>query len=402
MKHLQPQHQMAILRRLKALVDQAENREQQNGLNARTREEELGLKAFKDAWTNRKMTEKFLKEPWCQEQLWDDLFHYKKAETGSKKFSYFITTDGYDACIVLDRVKAANANAETIGATATTATTKRQKLTPPKMDHYIGIDPGKTYIMNSFDGERFHKMSAAEYYKRIQSTHQRTWNENLRRREQDYGQRISNLPSLKTTKLEDFKAAAKVHLRHSRPLFKTAMEKPFRKWRFKVDRFRRKTLSKLCKDTIGDLKGQVCVGIGDWSQPQGFKGLRTVPLKRMTKEFRRQASKVVPVNERNTSQVCSACESPVKMYHVEFRGVSPSKYKRKRREREGGEPFPVPDKAKLTESHQVVRCSNNECAKCWQRDINACRNIQKLLRLEETGQERPEVFTMKLRKRTVT
>jgi transposase len=104
---------------------------------------------------------------------------------------------------------------------------------------------------------------------------------------------------------------------------------------------------------------------------------------------------VVLVREFNTSAVCSACEHPVKMFKVKHRGFAIRKFKREKLEKTG-EPVPVPDKAKLTETHQVVRCSNNACSKCWQRDINAARNIQKLLRLEQTGQPRPDVLSMQL------
>ena len=33
----------------------------------------------------------------------------------------------------------------------------------------------------------------------------------------------------------------------------------------------------------------------------------------------------------------------------------------------------------LSKCHQVVRCTNNECSMCWQRDKNASRNIYKKL-----------------------
>jgi hypothetical protein len=328
-------------------------------------------------------THKSLGNKWCLKQAWITLFDFPKYETGPKRFSYYLTTNGYEACLVMDRNQPV----------------PRTPIAPmpQEFDHYVGIDPGKNFISNSFDGERFHRVSAGEYYRRSQFHNHTKWIENQRRNHPEYAGKIQNIPTLKTSSVQVLKEAIRSRMAQSRWLFQFAADKPFRKWRFKRDRFKRKTLTKLCKDTVAHLEGTVCVGIGDWSQPQGFKGKRSVPLKGMFKEFHNHADKVVLVREFNTSCVCSACEAPVKMYNVKYHAISVSKRKRKKLE-QAGEPVPVPDAERLTKSHQVVRCSNNECSKCWQRDINAARNIQKLLRLDVTGQERPEVFSRQLPK----
>jgi len=57
-----------------------------------------------------------------------------------------------------------------------------------------------------------------------------------------------------------------------------------------------------------------------------------------------------------------------------------------------GVKFPKQDKegvVKLSRSHQVVRCSSNECAMCWQRDRNSSINHLKLLMCMLRNEERP-------------
>jgi hypothetical protein len=254
--------------------------------------------------------------------------------------------------------------------------------------------------MNSFDGNQLKKMSTGQYYFEGKVVQRRKWDENVKKSNEDeYGSKVGNLSSLKTARLDGLRAAIKSRLEHSRALLSFCSSKAFRKWRFKVDRFQRKSLAKACKGIVQGLEGKVCVGIGDWSQPEGFKGLPTAPLKRLFNEFKHHVDKVVYVQERNTSKVCSKCESET-VDHVHFRGVAMKRFKVKKLIRSGEEVPPPSSKDKLSESHQVVRCCSNECAMCWQRDVNACRNIHKLLWLKETGLERPEIFTKQLSKQT--
>ena len=70
--------------------------------------------------------------------------------------------------------------------------------------------------------------------------------------------------------------------------------------------------------------------------------------------------KVVSVNEYRTSKECSMCHSVVK---------------------------------NVSKIHQIVRCTNNECSMCWQRDINASRNIIQKLYSENLGLNPPRVVS---------
>jgi hypothetical protein len=257
----------------------------------RTREQQNGLDRLDNALRNGRMTMLFFEDVWCMEQLWDCVFDFKPMETKSKRFGYYITTNGYEVCIVFNRVKSSGANlprvvTPTLYPTGATADNTAESI---GYDHYVGIDPGKTFVMNSFDGNDFHKMSSREYYRRIKNTEHQKWNANLRKRNQEYADLIKDMPSLKTTNIDEFKVAVGIHLERAPRLFPLAQSLPFRKWRFKIDCFRRKTLDKLCNDTIGHLEGTVCVGIGDWSQPKGFKGLPSVPVKLMVKAFKQHA-----------------------------------------------------------------------------------------------------------------
>ena len=91
-------------------------------------------------------------------------------------------------------------------------------------------------------------------------------------------------------------------------------------------------------------------------------------MKKIQKEMHRHA-KVIKVDEYGTSRGCSRCGG-------KCMGVK----------------FPKQDKegvVKLSRSHQVVRCSSNECAMCWQRDRNSSINHLKLLMCMLRNEERP-------------
>ena len=68
-----------------------------------------------------------------------------------------------------------------------------------------------------------------------------------------------------------------------------------------------------------------------------------------------------------SSKNCSVCHGPVENARFKCQGS-----------------------LQMTRCHQVVRCKS--CSIFWQRDVNAARNIQHLLVLQEGGQARPEQF----------
>ena len=48
---------------------------------------------------------------------------------------------------------------------------------------------------------------------------------------------------------------------------------------------------------------------------------------------------------------------------------------------------------RLSQIYSVIRCNLNECTlRCMDRDVNASKNILHLLRLQTSGEKRPECF----------
>ena len=118
-----------------------------------------------------------------------------------------------------------------------------------------------------------------------------------------------------------------------------------------------------------DLTKKTCIGIGDWSRQDGIiKRHPTAPVKKIQKELHRHA-KVVSLDEYGTSRGCSCC------------GGKCIKIKLPKQNKGGV--------VELSHSHQVVRCSSNECAMCWQRDMNSSINHLKLLMCLLRNEERP-------------
>ena len=95
-----------------------------------------------------------------------------------------------------------------------------------------------------------------------------------------------------------------------------------------------------------------------------------VPVKRFRKAMGVHAT-VQMLDEYRTSKCCSCCGSICRK----------QKLRRVNRIDNGFE---------FVACHQVVRCSSNECATCWQRDENSSNNHLKLLLCYIRGEERPE------------
>ena len=78
------------------------------------------------------------------------------------------------------------------------------------------------------------------------------------------------------------------------------------------------------------------------------------------------------IDEYKTSQMCSKCETsrvslPLKLRKRDSHGA----YGDKRR------------------CHTIVRCTNNDCAICWNRDVNASNNMLSILMAQLVGDPRP-------------
>jgi transposase len=129
----------------------------------------------------------------------------------------------------------------------------------------------------------------------------------------------------------------------------------------------------LCKRLVPEGK-KTLIGFGDWSQQDGVSHKKPkAPVKKFRKELRHHAT-VVRIDEYRTSKTCSGCEHEENVFHVKH---WQTKWDWKIEAKRYG----------LFPSHEVVRCKN--CAKCWQRDVNASRNMYRLLNCLIEGEERP-------------
>jgi hypothetical protein len=113
------------------------------------------------------------------------------------------------------------------------------------------------------------------------------------------------------------------------------------------------------------------VGWGDWSQQPGvIRGHPSVPIKRMRNELNKHCD-VIDINEYLTTKMCSKCEKG----------------------RCEGVWFPKENDegvVQLSLSHQLIRCTNNECKMLWQRDKNSATNHLTLLMCGlRVGENRP-------------
>lgn len=214
---------------------------------------------------------------------------------------------------------------------------------------------------------RFVLYVTAEYRHMAQMRKQLRWNENIKSCNTHYATLIREMPTFATTDVLTYQQNLQYVLLHCDYLMRFSATKGFRKWRFKTYVHSKKALSSLCKRLTNGKK--TCIGIGDWSRQDGIiKRHPTAPVKKIQKELRNHAT-VLSLDEYGTSRGCSLC------------GEKCLKIKLPKIKRDGS--------IELSRSHQVVRCSSNECAMCWQRDINSSINHLKLLMCMLRQEERP-------------
>ena len=135
-----------------------------------------------------------------------------------------------------------------------------------------------------------------------------------------------------------------------------------------------KTLSKFVTKITNNKK--TFIGIGDWSQADAgvLKGHEPVPVKKLKQKLRqRQDVTLKEFDEYGTSKTCSCCGAccvPVKSIKKDNKtGIT-----------------------RLVPGHGVVRCTNNECAKSWNRDKNSGCNHLLLAKCDLHGISRPSAM----------
>ena len=298
--------------------------------------------------------------------LWHLVFAVGRLETRNRTFGYRVSTNGYGASVSLKRTKR-------------TESTKRPKaeVDYSEFTSFIGLDPGRTYVASTFDGEvskdgksKCIQVSTKEIHQESRVTDVKKWNLRLRKQFPGYQSMLVTLPSLKTASLAAYKDRVKQTLEHALSLFEFSRVHGFRRQRFKVARYTKKALANAAKKILnGKDPKTTIVGFGDWSQQNGLKGLEPAPVKKLRKELKKQGAKVTIVNEHRTSKSCSEC-CKGDCENASF----------------------VNRKGKDIKCHQVVRCLNNECSTYWQRDVNGSRNIRSVLMALVNNQERPSAL----------
>jgi len=307
--------------------------------------------------------------------LWRVLFNVSKFETQNREFGNEISTDGVGASVLLRKPKnnhAAPVNNDEVDP----------EFDPPpesydRFERYLGIDPGRTFLVTGFDntmqaekGNCF-RISTAEWRHRAKITENMNWQKKFRERNNDYAQANARLPTLKTVNYHNLMNNIRATLAELKTLRQFSRVKGFRSHRFKSAVFRKKALHQLVKKLIGNTdKDKLLVGFGDWSQQKGLKGSEPAPVRTFRRELRKHVT-VIRIDEFRTSKTCSECHHRVKK-------IKHHHHKNQRQE--------------SLECHEVVRCSNSECNKYWQRDVNASRNMYTLLCAQRDGLGRPAVF----------
>ncbi len=333
--------------------------------------------------------DKFMEQ---KDKIWRSLFNINAVETINRKFHYEISTDGYGVSILLSKPKPIKdiedengkikcdcgclVYKKSINSHKKTKEHKKNikvdiisKEVIENTERFIGIDPGVSYLYTGYDNkENYHICSTKNYRIKSMITNASKWRK--RQIKDSYIEEIQK--TIKTTKVSS-KEVYLTTLKEIQEHYDTLVEfynkkKSFAKWKFTTFRFSRKTLYNLCKDLCytKEKDKNTIIGLGDWSQQQGIiKSHPTAPVKRFKDELRKiKNCYVIDINEYRTSKECSLCHNDVKnLNHYIMK--------------EDKEKNTI--EVKLSKCHQVVRCTNNECSMCWQRDKNASRNIYKKL-----------------------
>lgn len=346
--------------------------------------------------------------------LWQLIFNVKKYETVNRKFANEIKTDGYTVSLTFQKPKSEDElrhkeeyERENPGNKWNSYAKKMcedldVEFDPMPLDCSVfdrigGLDPGVTNLVEVCFGDENHpsnhvRISGREYRKMCKMNERRVWNKRLRKRDKKYAETIENLPCLKTANLDTLSKGIRHVLRKRDFLFECNMKYAFRKWRFKTYMEQQKALVRLAR-RLAPKGTKTLIGFGNWSQHDGVvKGHPKTPTKKFKRELRKVAT-VVEIDEYLTSQVCSECWGEEKTRNVEYYVDRKVWYARKKKK-------VIKEGMKWVECHQVIRCCNNDCMKCWQRDRNAARNIFKLLHCKIQNEERPLIFQRGKKKAT--
>lgn len=281
-------------------------------------------------------------------------------------FDKSFTTDGVTVCV---HVKTEHS----------TRSEKRQQQARVNFDSYIGMDPGQRVFVaavKEMKGRRGHmnyKISNATYQyengAHIRKQKRLKWtgklNEIIERDRQTYDVDISSVATSNYESYVSFQLKWLVHKQVIHCQKKVA--------RLKFDEYRRKhaTICKYVKRLVRN-SGKVAVMFGDASVAPNspIKGYVRVPGKLLRSKLENHPRvTLVPIDEFNTSQICSIC-----------------------RERVIQLPLPAPG---VSHAKRFTSCPS--CGVVFHRDINAANNMLRLGLIQLEGGERPLQFARNTR-----
>ena len=172
-----------------------------------------------------------------------------------------------------------------------------------------------------------------------------------------------------------FKEYCKQKNNINRILFNHYLSKIYRKFKFNRYINTQKSESKMInnfKNKFGDSK-DILVIIGDFDKKENMKGKEPAICKKLRKIFQRHGYEAYLINEYHTSKLCNCCEHENENFLM-----------RKSRKPK------CANKQNLVWG--IVRCKNVKCKLIHNRDVNACKNMQKIVRSIMKGKGRPEKY----------
>ncbi|GAQ92330.1 hypothetical protein KFL_009820010 [Klebsormidium nitens] len=298
------------------------------------------------------------------DDYWRDLFDIAKFETCNRKFAGEILTDGKAVCIVLRKPKPKQASGE---ATLPDLTGEEELW---------GLDPGRRdlFVMVNEEGEKL-KCSTREFYGDAKYKHSNAKIKRWYDKSLEVLEAIRNMPTKKTSESTKFLAYVHFVLPRLDMLLVYHMRQGFRGLKFKRYISVQKKLHALCNAITRRVGCKTVVGFGDWSNKDSggiIKGSPSGPVKRLERELRKHC-RVVTMDEFRTSKLHFDCKTQLRNQYSE------------KRCKDGA--------VKTFKVHSVLHCINSGChGMTVNRDVNAARNILRLLRLRLEGRTRPVEF----------
>lgn len=328
-----------------------------------------------------------------QRYLWRQAFDIESLETRNSRFDNYITTDGVSVSVLMDRSASIEAG-------------RKNWLTPEEMSSLaqdervdkVAVDPGIDDVTTTarVDGSVSSFSSARYYEEALYNVSRRRinkWNAQTEELHQQFAGTTAE-----TASFEGLCQYARVYLCTLRPLLLHRADKGYRNMRFMRQSAQRALvvqigLSVAPRKADGD--SHTVVGMGNWRGPgkTPIKRRTCGPLEKVRLELKHRPDvTLVPVDEHKTSCTCHNCGNRLtNMCATTTRfDVATGAF--------------VSKKSKI---HKVLHCrpsvktgnnlENSEgsascCGTTWNRDVNAAKNMLRLLLCMLKGEPRPLAF----------